>query len=252
MIGRWTVLNGVLLAVVLLLGVQIARTWMRAVPPMRTPVPDTAEGPRRDPRKRTVTERNEQTEEIVALITTQDLFDASRQAVGSGPATVAEIPPPTGIELVGIRLLGGDQEALIRDQSQQNTQRRVRAGDEVAGHTVQAINATNVELLNPNGQAVTLWLQLAPSAAKPAVPGRPGVPAPAPRPGGVPPAPPRPGAAPVPAPAQNAGGAAAPMDPRAAERQRLRQQRLERRGGELKPNLPAGIQERLNQLRKGA
>jgi len=248
-IGRWTVLNGVLLAVVLLLGVQIARTWMRTVPPMRTPAPDTAEVPRRDGKKRTVTERGEQMDQMVALITSQDLFDASRQAIGSGAVSVTEVPPPTGIELVGIRLLGGDQEALIRDQSQQNTQRRVRAGDEVAGHTVQAINATNVELLNPNGQAVTLWLQLAPSAAKPAVPGRPGLAAPAPRPGGVPPAPPRPAAAPAP---QNPGAAAPPMDPRAAERQRLRQQRLERRGGELKPNLPAGIQERLNQLRKGA
>jgi hypothetical protein len=246
-IGRWTVLNGVLLAVVLLLGVQIARTWMRTVPPMRTPPPEQAEAPRREVKKRTVAERTEQTDEMVALITNQDLFDASRQAIGSGPVAVAEVPPPTGIELVGIRLLGGDQEALIRDQSQQNAQRRVRAGDEVAGHTVQAINATNVELLNPNGQAVTLWLQLAPSAAKPAAPGRPGARAPAPRPGGVPPAP-RPAAN-----APRAGGATAPpMDPRAAERQRLRQQRLERRGGELKPNLPAGIQERLNQLRKGA
>jgi hypothetical protein len=249
-IGRWTVLNGVLLAVVLLLGVQIARTWMRTVPPMRTPPPEQAETPRRETKKRVVAERTERTDEMVALITNQDLFDASRQAIGSGPLTVAEVPPPTGIELVGIRLLGGDQEALIRDQSQQNAQRRVRAGDEVAGHTVQAINATNVELLNPNGQAVTLWLQLAPSAAKPGVPGRPGVPAPAPRPGGVAPAPPRPAAA-VATP-QGAGAAAPPMDPRAAERQRLRQQRLERRGGELKPNLPAGIQERLNQLRKGA
>lgn len=250
MIGRWTVLNGVLLAVVVLLGVQIARTWMRAVPPVRALAPEATDGARREPKKRPAAERTEQTDQVVALITSQDLFDASRQALGSGPAVVAELPPPTGIELVGIRLLGGDQEALIRDQSQQNAQRRVREGDEVAGYTVQAINPTNVELANGDGQAVTLWLQLAPSAAPKAggVPGRPGAPAPGPRPGGVPPPPP-PRAAVA---GQQVQPVAPPIDPRAAERQRQRQQRLQRRGGAVQPNLPPGVQDQLKRMQNGA
>ena len=42
------ILNIVLSAIVLLLGIQTARTWMRAVPPVRAPAPGPADpGPRR-------------------------------------------------------------------------------------------------------------------------------------------------------------------------------------------------------------
>jgi len=249
MIGRWTVLNGVLLVLAVLLGVQIARTWIRTVPPVRVPAPAAdSQGQRREVKAKPGTPR-EPTDDMVAVIASMDLFDMSRQPAGTTTAAtvVTEVPPPTGIELIGIRLLGRDQEALIRDQSQQNAQRRVRTGDEVSGYTVQAINATNVELANDNGQQVTLWLQLSPSkgAARPAA-GSGGQ-----RPQPVTPQPlgaaPRPGAAPPPP------AATPPVDPRAAERQRVRQQRLERqRGGAVRPNLPPGVQEQLRQMRKGA
>jgi hypothetical protein len=239
-IGRWTVVNGLLLAIVALLGVQIARTWMRAVPPLRVPSGVAEERSRRDAKgKPAVVPRGEQTSEMVATITNLDLFDQSRQALGTATAAaVVEVPPPTGIELVGVRLLGGDEEAFIRDASQQNAQRRVRTGDEVAGYTVQTINPTNVELGNANGQTVTLWLQLTPSAAvKPAQ----GVPAP--RPGGAPVAPPRPAAAVAQPPAVSVP----PLDPTAAERQRRRQERLQNRGV-VAPSLPPGVRQQRDQM----
>ena len=257
MIGRWTVLNVVLVAIVVLLGVQITWTWMRAVPPLRVPVAmDPADpAPRREPKSKPQTAHGENGAEQVALITSMDLFDVSRQAVGAAGVDVAvvEVPPPTGIDLVGIRLLAGDPEAFIRDASQQNGQRRVREGDEVAGYTVQAIKPTSLELGNPAGQTVTLWLQLAPSGARAGVPqagGRPGVPQAGARPGGAPSAPPvRPAAAGpqgvVPAPV---------IDPRAAERQRQRQQRLQRQrgGAAAQPNVPAGVRQLRNEIRNGA
>jgi hypothetical protein len=234
-IGRWTVLNGVLVAIVVLLGLQITRTWMRTVPPLRVPVAAGAGelAARRDPKVKAPLARDGKTEEDVVLITSMDLFDQSRQPVGAAGSTApapVEVPPPTGIDVVGIRLLSGDEEAFIRDASQQNGQRRVREGDEVAGYTVQAINPTNVELGNATGQTVTLWLQLAPSGG--AKPGAPGAPL---RPGAV--------------AGQPGAAAPVPINPQAAERQRqrqlLRQQRLQqqqqRGGAPAPPTVPPGI-----------
>jgi hypothetical protein len=237
MIGRWTVLNGVLLVIVVLLGFQTARTWQRLVPPLRMPV---AAGPgevpaRREAKAKPAVQRDGNGQEMVALITSMDLFDSTRQAVGTTAAAApVELPPPTGIEVVGIRLLGDDEEAFIRDATQQNAQRRVRTGDEVAGYTVQSINPTSVELANPTGQTVTLWMQLTTSSAP--KPGVPGVPRP-----NVPPVPGRPAQPP-------------PLDPRAAARQRLRQERLQQRRGGVAapPSLPAGVRQLRDQMQKGA
>lgn len=242
MIGRWTVLNVVLVLIVVLLGIQITRTWMRTVPPLRTPVAagPAEPAPRREPKGKTQPARGENGAEQVALITSMDLFDSSRQAVGTaGPAEAVEVPPPTGIELVGIRLFAGDEEAFIRDASQANAQRRVREGDEVAGYTVQAINPTNVELGNPTGQTVTLWLQLAPSGGA----AKPGGPQFGPRPGGV--APGRGGAA----AGQQGAAPQPPIDPTAAQRQRQRQRELRQRGGAA---VPPAVQQLRDQMRKGA
>ena len=242
MIGRWTVINLVLVAIVVLLGVQIGRTWMRALPALRAPAAGAGDPPaRRDTKAKPPPGHAEKANEDVALITSMDLFDVSRQAVGAaGPAAPVEVPPPTGIDVVGIRLIAGDQEAFIRDASQQNAQRRVRTGDEVAGYTVQAINATNVELVNPTGQTVTLWLQLSPSGgAKPGAPQAAGVRR----------------AAPVPA---AAGGAVAAQPPGAVRppgqdpaliRQQQRLQARRQRSG-----VPPAVQQRLEQMRnkKGA
>jgi hypothetical protein len=178
LISRWTMVNLLLAAIVALLAVQIGLTWTRATPPLPAPASGDAV-PRRDARPKAQPARANGAEEDVALITSLDLFDQSRQAPGvvTDVAVPVEAPPPTGIEVVGIRSIAGDQEAFIRDASQGNAQRRVRTGDEVAGYTVQSIDATNVKLGNATGGTVTLYLQLAlsgggkPGAAG-AVPGR--------------------------------------------------------------------------------
>jgi hypothetical protein len=177
-IGRWTVINLVLVAIVALLGIQIGRTWMRTVPPLRAPTAAPTEtAPHRETKGKPSAAHSDRADEDVALITSMDLFDVSRKAVGAEePVAPEEVPPPTGVDVVGIRLIAGDQEAFIRDASQQNAQRRVRTGDEVAGYTVQTIRPTSVELVNPTGQTVTLWLQLSPSGgAKPGTPQAAGV-----------------------------------------------------------------------------
>jgi hypothetical protein len=245
-IGRWTVLNIVLGLMVLLLGIQTARTWMRAVPPVRAPAPGPADPvARREGKAKPAPARGGGGDEQVALITSMDLFDPSRQAVGESGSTVAavEVPPPQGIEVVGIRLIAGDQEAFIRDVNAQNAQRRVRTGDEVAGHTVQAINATNVELLNPSGQSVTLWLQLSPSAgAKPAAGGvaaRPATPTSAGR-----------------SSAAVAAPKAAPLDPVQAQiqRRRERQQRIRQQRAPAPanrpPTVPGAVRQRVDQMQE--
>jgi hypothetical protein len=170
LISRWTMVNLLLLAIVALLAVQIGRTWTQTVPPLRTPASGDA-APRRDAKPKAQPAPADEAEGDVALITSLDLFDQSRQAPGTvtAAAVPVEAPPPTGIEVVGIRSIAGDQEAFIRDASQGNAQRRVRTGDEVAGYTVQSIDATNVKLGNATGGTVTLYLQLALSGG-----GRPG------------------------------------------------------------------------------
>jgi hypothetical protein len=194
--------------------------------------------------------RAEKTDEDVALITSMDLFDQSRQAAGTvtEAAVPVEVPPPTGIEVVGIRLIGDDPEAFIRDASQGNAQRRVRTGDEVAGFTVQNINATNVELGNANGQSVMLYLQLAPSAAG----AKPGVAAVGAAGARRPPVPPPPAAAGVAA----QGVRTPPMDPvaqRQQQRLQQRQQRIQQRQQQRQgaAAVPGAIQQRLDLIRSG-
>jgi hypothetical protein len=244
-IGRWTVINLVLVAIVALLGIQIGRTWMRTVPPLRAPAAGPAEpASRHETKVKPAAARGDKADEDVALITSMDLFDVSRQAVGAAAETVApvEVPPPTGVDVVGIRLIAGDQEAFIRDASQQNAQRRVRTGDEVAGYTVQTIRPTSVELVNPTGQSVTLWLQLSPSGgAKPGTPQAAGVrriPVPVPA---------------VPAPAAAGRAVAAqpsPVRPPTPDPAALRQQRrLEAR--RQRSGVPPAVQQRLDRLRNG-
>jgi len=239
-IGRWTVINLVLVAIVALLGVQIGRTWMRTVPPLRAPAAGPAEAAsHREAKGRPAAARNDKADEDVALITSMDLFDVSRQAVGAAePVAPEEVPPPTGVDVVGIRLIAGDQEAFIRDASQQNAQRRVRTGDEVAGYTVQTIRPTSVELVNPTGQTVTLWLQLSPGGGKPGTPQAAGV------------------RRSVPVPTAAGGAVAAQQGavrpPTADPAALRRQQRLEAR--RQRSGVPPAVQERLDRLRnrKGA
>ena len=241
--GRWAILNGVLVVIALLLGLEIARTWGRSLPPVeigaRPADPPTkgdgagdgkaGEGKggnaRRGGKRANEKPPAVQPATLVTTIVDKDLFDPSRQKateeVKAPPPK--EAPPPPGLTVVGIRILGDrDSEAFITDASQANQQRRLRIGDEVGGYTVKSIQPSRVTLASATGDKITLNLAVDKSGAsgtpgKPGAPPRPGQPATAnaaspaagiqPTPPGAGIQPPRPGRPGVPARPPGPGGA---------------------------------------------
>ena len=198
--GRWAILNGVLVVIALLLGLEIARTWGRSLPPVeigaRPADPPTkgdgagdgkaGEGKggnaRRGGKRANEKPPAVQPATLVTTIVDKDLFDPSRQKateeVKAPPPK--EAPPPPGLTVVGIRILGDrDSEAFITDASQANQQRRLRIGDEVGGYTVKSIQPSRVTLASATGDKITLNLAVDKSGAS-GTPGKPGAP---PRPG---------------------------------------------------------------------
>jgi hypothetical protein len=283
--GRWAIMNGVLVLIVLLLGLQIARTWGRTLPPVEVTTrpaepaakgegkadgkPEGKAGGTRRGGKRGGPERNEQQPAVlVATIVNKDLFDPSRQKPTEEvkAAPVKEIGPPPNLTLVGVRMIGRDREVLVTDVAQANQQRRLRIGDQIGGYTLKTVEPSRVTLASTAGETITLDLAIDKSGGGGAKP--PGVPQP-PRPGqpatGVAPSPaagiqpPAAGVAPVGAPAQ-------PRVPRAA-------MQAGRPGvppgtppspaggvapappgvprtGFTNPNLPAAVREKLEQLKR--
>ena len=198
--GRWAILNGVLVVIALLLGLEIARTWGRSLPPVeigaRPADPPTkgdgagdgkaGEGKGGNGRRgsKRVNEKPPavQPATLVTTIVDKDLFDPSRQKateeVKAPPPK--EAPPPPGLTVVGIRIMGDrDSEAFITDASQANQQRRLRIGDEVGGYTVKSIQPSRVTLASATGDKITLNLAVDKSGAT----GTPGKPGAQPRPG---------------------------------------------------------------------
>jgi hypothetical protein len=190
-------LNGILAVIVLGLALQVARTWMRTLPPIEAraaakgavDVPTrSAEGGKRG--KRAQADKTPQTPAmLVTTIVNKDLFDPSRTKpsedtkVAAAPAHVTN--PPQGITLVGVRAFGKDREGFILDATQANTQRRVRSGDTIGDFTVKSIRQESIVLVSQAGDYVTLSLAVdtaaakAPGGAAPAVAPRPGRPQPA-------------------------------------------------------------------------
>jgi hypothetical protein len=194
--------------IALLLGLEIARTWGRSLPPVEIgarggdpPTKDDGSGDgkagegkggnaRRGGKRANEKPPAVQPATLVTTIVDKDLFDPSRQKateeVKAPPPK--EAPPPPGLTVVGIRILGDrDSEAFITDASQANQQRRMRIGDEVGGYTVKSIQPSRVTLASATGDKITLNLAVDKSGT--GTPGKPGAP---PRPG-QPGAPPRPG-----------------------------------------------------------
>jgi hypothetical protein len=183
---RWLVLNIALAVIVLGLGVQIVRTWARALPPIDVKAPGkVAEAPPRSESgkrgKRAQAEKGapQTPQTMVAAIVNKDLFDPSRtkpsdEVKVAAPQHVTE--PPPGISLVGVRAFGRDREGFILDATQANTQRRIRPGDTVGNFTVKSIGRRSVVLVSPANDVVTLTLEVEKSknvTAPPARPGRP-------------------------------------------------------------------------------
>lgn len=250
---RWTILNGLLVVIVILLGLQIAWTWARALPavdltvraPDAIPARPEGGGGNRETRgrKRGAPEKQPQTPQAMVLaIVAKDLFDPSRQTPSEEappPPPPKEIQPPPNVSVVGVRILGNDREAFVVDLGQGPQQKRLRVGDRLGDYTVKAIDPQRVILASPEGDTVKLTLSVntGPGAVK-ADPARAGQPPASPAAGvqpppgpGTPPRQPRPV---VGQPAMGRGPATTTttMPPAA------------------KPTgLPARVQERLDQLR---
>jgi hypothetical protein len=184
---RWAIVNALLGLFAVLLTVEIVRTWARALPPVG--VTPGAAGPVQAPEPHEKGKRGgdkaaaraEQTPEaLVAAVVEKDAFDPSRHppAQEAQPAPERVTEPPTGVTLVGVRILGKDREAFLTDANQGNVQRRLRAGDEIAGYTVKTIEPAGVTLTSPSGDAVSLLLSIDKSKPPPPPPGvrQPGAP----------------------------------------------------------------------------
>jgi hypothetical protein len=274
MMRRWAILNGVLAIIVLGLGVQIVRTWARALPPVEARAPGKAsEASTRSgessKRKRGQTDKTTQTPaSLVAAIVSKDLFDPSRSKPSEeakAPVVAVEVTPPPGISLVGIRLFGRDREGFILDATQGNAQRRIRLGDMVGNFTVKTIRTSSVVLASGTGEYVTLTLAVdktkGGATPVPARPGRAqasgtatGAASPA---GGASPAA---GVTAAGSPAAGVGGAAktpkvaagsppattpAPTHPGAT----LPPTPPQPKGPPISPNLPEGVRQKLEQMR---
>jgi len=169
---RWAIINVLLGLIVALLAVQIVGTWARSLPRLeehaRQPQPAPAEP--REKGRRSGEKGGPRApmgpETLVSSINEKDLFDPSRRPVpedGTGQAAAQEaapLPPPSGVAVVGIRLLRGEREAFIQDATQQNKQRRLRVGDQLQSYTVKEINDAQVILAAPTGQSVTMDVEL--------------------------------------------------------------------------------------------
>src|SRR4029453_9512064 len=195
--GRWAILNGILVLIVLLLGLQIARTWGRTLPPVEVATRQAEPSPKSegktDPKttggrrggKRGTPERpDQQPAVLVATIVNKDLFDPSRQKPTEEvtAAPVKEVGPPPNLTLVGVRMIGRDREVLVTDAAQANQQRRLRVGDQVGGYTLKTVDPNRVTMASAGGETITTTLAVerpgggAPKPPGVAVPPRPGQP----------------------------------------------------------------------------
>ena len=166
MIGRWTVVNAVLGLIVLMIGAQIWRSLTRSLPPVVAVEASEDDDDRHRRRKAPRSPRRRiDRDEVLALVTENDLFDPTRRAQATDPTAgpveeELEAPPPPGVVIVGVRMLGDEGEAFVQDSSKGREQRRLRRGDDVGGYTVEEIHPTSVVLKASNGDRVTLWLKL--------------------------------------------------------------------------------------------
>jgi hypothetical protein len=166
-------INLILIAAIAVVGARVYTTWSLEEPqiaaeprgrgPQGSEIPSTARTPA-PPR-------------LASAIAERDLFDESRRAVTDTSEVSAPLPPPD-VELVGVLLIGGAHEALIKEKGQEKS-RHVVPGDAVGDYTVVAISPTEVVLASPAGEKLPLPLKLKLSGQAPPPQHRVGTPTPA-------------------------------------------------------------------------
>jgi hypothetical protein len=232
---RWAIINTLLGAVVLLLGIQIVRTWARGLPAIEV-VPRAPSEPRERPKRTDKAGARGQAgaQDAVTLVATigeKDLFDPSRRPP-SEDARGAEAPmqalPPPEVTVVGVRIVGKDREVFLVDKTQNNAQRRLRVGESIGSYTVKVIEPAAVTLVSPGGEPVTMPLMIEKGKPPPAV----ARPAPKPAPGGQP-----------------AGGGMAPSPAAGVQPKPPPTPAAAPTPGRPNPQLPDEVRQRLEQLR---
>src|SRR5439155_13714397 len=101
--GRWTIINGLLAVIVLLLGFEIMRTWARGLPPIEVPpapaAPAPAAGEPHEKGKRAAEKANARAQQtppaLVTAIVEKDLFDPSRHPPAPDEVKVEAAAPVT-------------------------------------------------------------------------------------------------------------------------------------------------------------
>jgi hypothetical protein len=187
---RVLILNVLLLAVIAALVVQIVALWWRTDDAAEQVAPREAKAQRLDVPNAV---RPPPPSDLAASIADKDLFEASRSGAPEGRTAVIEAPVlATNLTLLGVRIVGGEREALVKDAAQPKAL-WVRVGEEVGGYTVERIEPTSIVLDAPSGDEMSLFINV---AVDPARRGAPMGPA------GVPPTPmvqvrPMPGATPA-------------------------------------------------------
>jgi Type II secretion system protein C len=151
---RVLILNVFLLAIIAVLVIQVVALWWGT---------DAAvdEVVSRKPKVQRVSARNPvrppAPADLVKNIAEHDLFDASRAAADADAKPAASDTPvrPLTIELLGVRIVGGEREALVKDQGQPKAE-WFRPGEEINGHTVGRIEPRAIVMVSPTGDEVTL------------------------------------------------------------------------------------------------
>src|SRR5262245_13110320 len=205
---RFVLLNVLLAAVAVFLGVLLVRDYTRKIPlpappaARRAPAPATPEEP---PASKTADEKLT----TYNVIAAKHLFNPSRSEGGPAPAAPAPPPPPKPT-LLGVVVDGQGSRAYLED----SVTKRVlgyRIGDSISGGKLDKITDDKVVIVRPDG-AVDVLLR---DPSKPKPPAAPGAGAPGQ------PTPPQAGA---PQPGQPTPPAQPPTTPRAVRRLPAEQQ----------------------------
>jgi len=157
---RVLILNVILLAIVAVLVIQIVALWWGTDAAVEQAAP-------RKPKGQGAVVRNpvrpSAPRDLVANIAEKDLFDASRSAATGADAKPvagdATPLPPLAIELLGVRIIGGEREALVKEQAAPKAF-WYRPGEQIGGHTVQRIDPRTIVVSSPDGAETSVSINV--------------------------------------------------------------------------------------------
>jgi len=166
---RVLILNLLLLAIILVLVVQIVGLWWGGNAEVETVAPKEAKAQRIEIPNVT---RRPPPANLAASIADKDLFDQTRTAPPDGAAanaapTPAEPVRPLTLVLLGVSGGGPEREALVKDTTQPKPM-WLRQGEDVGGYKLGRIDPTQIVMVGPSGEEITLVINVEKGKAGPA------------------------------------------------------------------------------------